>query len=97
MGQKESKFQKAFEDIDSSGDGLVTFQEFRDYFDPDRDDVKELFEEDGVNPSEFYDAINTSDFLEADTNYTGRLTFQEFVSFMKNNPTAANFITKLAD
>ena len=44
MGHKESKFKKVFEDIDTSGDKKVSLQELVNYFDPNRNEIKGLFE-----------------------------------------------------
>ena len=95
MGNKEGKFKKAFEEIDTSGDKTVSIQELAKYFDPSKDNTKALFEE--SNEDEL--AQLSQELMkigDCDKNNDGKLTFEEFMEAIKENDTMKKFIVKMS-
>ena len=96
MGHKESKFKKVFEDIDTSGDKKVSLQELVNYFDPNRNEIKGLFEGSTVEElAEFSQELMK--ISENDKNKDGKLSFKEFMEAMKNNEIMGKFILKITE
>merc|ERR1712179_527457 len=86
MGNKEGKFKKAFEEIDTSGDKKVSIQELVNYFDPNKSNIKELFEE----STEEELAQFSQELMKIggnDVNNDGKLSFEEFMEALKENET----------
>ena len=93
MGHKNCKFKKAFEEIDTSGDGKVSLQELVNYFDPNREEMKVLFEESTVDElAEFSQELMK--IGKNDSNNDGKLSFKEFMEAIKENEIMRKFILK---
>ena len=96
MGKNESKFKKAFEEMDSSGDEHVTFEELSNYFNPKREEIKALFEElTKEELAELYqEMINMQ---KGDIDNDGKFTYNEFKDTIKKNKTMKKFILENAE
>ena len=98
MGSKESKLKKAFEEIDTSGNGDgVSPQELADYIDPNKNDKvgEVLFKEfSREERKEFKRELMTLGIN--DKNKDGKLSFEEFKEAIKDNEKMKKFILKMA-
>jgi len=91
MGNKETKFKEMFEEIDTSGDGQVSFNELATFIVSPKavNQLKMLtFEEIAAVEHEF----NVMDENDDD----GKMTFEEFLQNMKENKTMKKLILKIA-
>ena len=96
MGNKEGKFKKTFEEIDTSGDKKVTIQELVNYYNPSKDNIKALFEGSTTEElSEFSQELMK--IGNCDKNDDGKLSYKEFMEAIKENETMRKFIEKISE
>merc|ERR1711956_107109 len=93
MGNKTAKFKKMFEEIDTGGDGCVSFHELGEFLATDRATaiLAELTEEESEIVEEY---INEND--ESENESEAKLTFEQFLELMKENETMQKLILNIA-
>ena len=91
MGNKEAKFKEIFEEIDTSGDGKVSFDELAVYIiSPKAVNQLKMFTSEEMEELE-------NEFSSMDENDSdGKMTFDEFLHNMKENKTMKKLILKIA-
>merc|ERR1712086_627698 len=94
MGNKTAKFKKMFEEIDTGGDGCVSFHELGEFLATDRATaiLAELTEEESEIVEEY---INEND-EEGENESEAKLTFEQFLELMKENETMQKLILNIA-
>jgi len=97
MGNKEAKFKKAFEDIDTSGDKKISIKELADYIDMSKNEKvgEVLFKHfSREERNEFKRELMTIGVN--DKNNDGKLTFEEFKEVIKDNDKIRKFVLKMS-
>jgi len=93
MGNKTAKFKKMFEEIDTGGDGTVSFHELGEFLATDRASaiLAELTDEESEIVEEY---INEND--QGENESEAKLTFEQFLELMKENETMQKLILNIA-
>jgi len=91
MGNKEAKFKEMFEEIDTSGDGKVSFNELAVFIVSPKavNQLKMLTWEEIAEVENEFNIMDENDL-------DGKLTFEEFLQGMKENKTMKKLILKIA-
>merc|ERR1711974_467075 len=98
MGNNEAKFEKVFEEIDTSGDGISP-EELADYIDPIKNDkAKEVLDREFpiLGDQIELNMVIRDSIGKNDQNRDGKLSFEEFKEALKDNENMKKFILKMA-
>ena len=90
MGLRNAKYKKMFEEIDTSGDGQVSFNELSDFMATPRavSELQDLTDEELENVESF---IN-----DGDEDPNAKMSFEEFLQVMRDNQTMSRLVLKIA-
>ena len=91
MGLRNAKYKKMFEEIDTSGDGQVSFNELSDFMATPRavSELQDLTDEELENVESF---IN-----DGDDDPNAKMSFEEFLQVMRDNQTMSRLVLKIAN
>ena len=91
MGLRNAKYKKMFEEIDTSGDGQVSFNELSEFMATPKavSELKDLNDEELEIVESF---INDGD----PDNQNAKMSFEEFLQLMRDNETMSRLILKIA-
>ena len=90
MGLRNAKYKKMFEEIDTSGDGQVSFNELSEFMATPRavSELQDLTDEELENVESF---IN-----DGDDDPNAKMSFEEFLQVMRDNQTMSRLVLKIA-
>ena len=92
MGLKNAKYKKMFEEIDTSCDGLVSFNELSEFMATPKavSELQDLNDEELEIVESF---INDGD----PDNQNAKMSFEEFLQVMRDNQTMSRLVLKIAN
>ena len=90
MGLRNAKYKKMFEEIDTSGDGQVSFNELSEFMATPKavSELQDLNDEELENVESF---IN-----DGDDDPNAKMSFEEFLQVMRDNQTMSRLVLKIA-
>ena len=90
MGLRNAKYKKMFEEIDTSGDGQVSFNELSEFMATPKavSELQDLTDEELENVESF---IN-----DGDDDPNAKMSFEEFLQVMRDNQTMSRLVLKIA-
>ena len=91
MGLKNAKFKKMFEEIDTSGDGQVSFNELSEFMATPKavSELQDLTDEELQNVESFINDGNGDD-------PNAKMSFEDFLQLMRDNETMSKLVLKIA-
>ena len=91
MGLKNAKYKKMFEEIDTSGDGQVSFNELSEFMATPKavSELQDLTDEELQNVESFVNDGNRDD-------PNAKMSFEDFLQLMRDNETMSKLVLKIA-